>query len=103
METKIVNNQSNTNPKDKNRLPRKPKATNAPPLDKARVLALLQERPNATKRDLAQALGVKGSDRITLKRVLKELEADGAISGNRRRGYQRPNDLPDVTVLEITG
>ncbi len=84
------------------KLTRKAKGTNAPPVDKARVLALLAEQPNATKRDLARALGVKGSDRITLKRVLRELEEEGEISGNRR-GYQRPNEIPEVGVLEITG
>jgi len=31
------------------------------------------------------------------------LADDGEIAGNRRRGYAKPNDLPDVTVLEITG
>ncbi len=67
------------------------------------MLALLNETPNATKRDLSRALGVKGSDRIALKRILKELEEDGAIAGNRRRGYATPGSLPDVAVLEITG
>jgi ribonuclease R len=79
------------------------KTTNAPALDKARVLELLAERPNATKRDLAKVLGLKGSDRIQLKRLLKELEADGAIEGNRRRGYAAPGALPEVAVLEISG
>ncbi len=82
---------------------RKKPAGNAPPIDKARVLELLAESPNATKRDLSRLLGVKGSDRIALKRVLKELAAEGEIAGNRRRGYAKPNDLPDVAVLEITG
>ena len=67
------------------------------------MLALLAEKPNATKRDLSRALGVKGSDRIALKRILKELEEDGAIAGNRRRGYAPPGTLPDVAVLEVTG
>lgn len=90
-------------PKGTHTLPRKPKAKNTLPIDKARVLALLSEQPNATKRDLTRALKIKGSDRIALKRVLKELESDGAISGNRRRGYQRPSDLAEVSVLEIYG
>ncbi|MEI9887989.1 MAG: RNB domain-containing ribonuclease [Rhizomicrobium sp.] len=76
---------------------------NAPPLDKARVLELLADKPNATKRDLSKLLGIKGSDRIALKRILKELEQDGAIAGNRRQGYAAPGALPDVAVLEITG
>jgi len=67
------------------------------------VLELLTERPNATKRDLAKLLGLKGSDRIALKRILKELDADGAIDGGRRRGYIPHGALPEVAVLEITG
>ena len=82
---------------------KKTQSGNAPRLDKARVLALLAERPNATKRDLSKLLGIKGSDRIALKRILKELEEDGAIAGNRRRGYAPPGALPDVAVLEVTG
>ena len=81
---------------------RKKQADNAPPIDKARVLELLAEQPNATKRDLSRLLGVKGSDRIALKRILKELATEGEIAGNRR-GYAKPNALPDVAVLEITG
>jgi len=57
----------------------------------------------ATKRDLAKKLGVKGADRIHLKRTLKELEQEGAITGNRKRGYKKPDALPEVAVLEITG
>ena len=79
------------------------KRQNAPPVDRQRVLDALAANPGATKRDLSRMLGVKGSDRIALKRVLKELEADGLLEGSRRRGYKRPGELPEVTVLEITG
>ena len=54
--------------------------TDTPKLDKARLLALLAEHPGATKRDLAKLTGLKGSDRIVLKRLLRELEAEGAIA-----------------------
>ena len=82
---------------------RKEKGKNAPPIDKARVLEALAAKPGATKRDLTKLLGIKGSDRIALKRILKELEADGLLEGTRKRGYTQPGALPDVTVLEITG
>jgi ribonuclease R len=55
-----------------------------------------------TKRDLARKLGVKGADRITLKRILKELDQEGVVTGNRK-GYVKPGALPEVAVLEITG
>ena len=63
----------------------------------------LAARPGATKRDLSRLLNIKGSDRIALKRILKELEADGLLEGNRKRGYTKPGALPDVAVLEISG
>jgi len=67
------------------------------------VLALLAEQPHATKRDLSRQLGIQGSDRIALKRILKELESEGIIEGNRRKGYATPGTLPEVGVLEIVG
>jgi len=77
--------------------------TNAPKLDKARLLTLLAEHPGATKRDLARLTGLKGSDRILLKRLLRELEAEGAIAGQAKRGLTKAGELPEVAVLEITG
>ncbi|HXC55505.1 MAG TPA: ribonuclease R [Rhizomicrobium sp.] len=82
---------------------KKKRASTMPVIDKAGILEILARQPNATKRDLTKLLGVKGSDRIELKRTLKELAADGAIEGNRRQGYAAPGTLPDVAVLEITG
>ena len=77
--------------------------TNAPKLDKARLLALLAENPGATKRDLAKLAGLKGSDRIYLKKMLKELEREGAIAGRAKRGFTRHGELPEMTVIEVTG
>ncbi|MES2294735.1 MAG: ribonuclease R [Pseudomonadota bacterium] len=79
------------------------RAANAPPLDKARLLVLLAEHPGATKRDLARLTGLKGSDRIVLKRLLRELEAEGATLGNAKRGLTKAGELPEIAVLEITG
>ncbi len=79
------------------------KPQNAPIIDRQRVLDALAAAPGATKRDLAKKLGIKGSDRIVLKRILKELEGEGLLKGSRRRGYERPGTLPEITVLDITG
>jgi ribonuclease R len=73
------------------------------PLDKARVLEALAKNPNQTKRDLAHALGVKGNARIVLKRILKELESEGALARGPRRTFETPGAIPEVAVLEITG
>ncbi|HKD47033.1 MAG TPA: VacB/RNase II family 3'-5' exoribonuclease, partial [Rhizomicrobium sp.] len=77
--------------------------TGTPTLDKARLLALLAEHPGATKRDLVKLVGLKGSDRIVLKRLLRELEAEGAIAGRAKRGLTRTGELPEMAVLEIIG
>jgi ribonuclease R len=84
-------------------LPRRRTDGDAPPLDKARVLEALAKEPKGSKRDLARALHVKGSERVTLKRILKELESEGTIARDARRRYATAGDLPDVGVLEITG
>jgi ribonuclease R len=74
---------------------------NTPALDKARVLELLAS--GANKRDLAKKLSLKGSDRILLKRILKELQAEGAITGSPKRGFVKPGELPEVGIVEVTG
>jgi ribonuclease R len=79
-----------------NRTPR-----NTPALDKARVLELLAS--GANKRDLAKKLSLKGSDRILLKRILKELQAEGSIQGSPKRGFAKPGELPEVGIVEVTG
>lgn len=77
--------------------------TNTRALDKARVLELLATNAGANKRDLAKLLGLKGSDRIVLKRILKELEADGAIAGRQKQGFVKRGELPEVGIIEVTG
>jgi ribonuclease R len=72
-------------------------------LDKARVLEALAKNAQSTKRDIAHTLGVKGNARIHLKKILKELESEGALKRGPNRTFEKPGTLPDITVLEITG
>ncbi len=72
-------------------------------LTKDRVLEALARLPSASKRDIARALGVHGAERIALKRILKELESEGAIARGRKRAYSKPGALPEVLPLEIIG
>jgi len=74
---------------------------NTPALDKARVLELLAN--GANKRDLAKKLGLKGSDRIQLKRILKELQAEGVIEGSPKKGFTKPGELPEAGLIQVTG
>ena len=79
------------------------KSAHSAKLDKARLLALIAEHPGANKRDLARLAGLKGSDRILLKHLLKDLETEGAIAGRPKSGFTRHGELPEMSVLEITG
>ncbi|MGJ8582677.1 MAG: ribonuclease R [Marinosulfonomonas sp.] len=65
------------------------------------ILDWISENPTQTsKRDIARAFGIKGAARIDLKRVLKELEADGHLE-KRKRSYRDPDSLPPVSVLVV--
>jgi ribonuclease R len=68
---------------------------------KAELLNWIAANPgHAAKRDIAKAFGIKGADRIELKRLLRELEGEGAVDRDRRH-YRDPGTLPPVTVLTM--
>tara|TARA_R110000796_G_scaffold63193_4_gene145779 strand:- start:2817 stop:5084 length:2268 start_codon:yes stop_codon:yes gene_type:complete len=70
---------------------------------KPEILDWIANNPTLTaKREIAKAFGIKGAARIDLKRVLKELEAEGHLE-KRKRSYQDPDRLPPVSVLQVTG
>ncbi|WP_425487319.1 ribonuclease R [Methylocystis heyeri] len=54
------------------------------------------------KREIARAFGIKGADKIELKRLLGELAAEGAIEKRGRR-VTRPGVLPAVALVDIIG
>jgi len=73
--------------------------TNIP--SKTEILDWISANPTQTsKRDIGRAFGIKGADRIDLKRVLKELEAEGHLE-KRKKGWRDPDHLPPVAVLTI--
>ncbi len=68
---------------------------------KAEILAWIADNPTqASKREIARAFGLKGAERVELKRVLRELQEEGHVE-KRRRAYRDPETLPPVTVLEV--
>ncbi|MCA0870586.1 ribonuclease R [Seohaeicola saemankumensis] len=68
---------------------------------KQEILDWISANPTqGSKRDIAKAFGIKGADRIDLKRVLKELEAEGHLE-KRKRSYRDPDRLPPVSVLQV--
>jgi ribonuclease R len=68
---------------------------------KQEVLDWITANPQqSSKRDIAKAFGIKGADRIDLKRVLRELESEGHLE-KRKRSYRDPDRLPPVSVLQV--
>jgi ribonuclease R len=71
-------------------------------LTKEDILEFIQSSPNNIgRREIARAFDIKGAARIDLKRILKELEADGLIA-DTRRGI-RKEALPPVGVIIVRG
>ena len=68
---------------------------------KDEILKWISDNPTLTsKRDISKAFGIKGAARIDLKRILKELEAEGHLA-KRKKTYRDPEGLPPVSVLMI--
>lgn len=68
---------------------------------KALILQWIADNPGlSAKRDIAKAFGIKGDARIELKRMLRELEDDGALTRKERR-FREPGALPPVSVLVV--
>ncbi len=55
------------------------------------------------KREIARAFRLNGSDRIALKRLLREMAAEGLLEGARKSGMRVQGDLPNVCVIRVTG
>ena len=84
----------------KQREPREQKQRGSTPT-RADVLAYISEHPEATKRDLARHFDLKGTDKIALKRMLRELMDEGDVKRGRGKKLLRTGDLPEVTVVEV--
>ncbi len=68
---------------------------------KDQIRQWIAENPGLlAKRDIAKAFGIKGDARIDLKRMLKELEAEGDLEV-RARKFRTPGALPPVSVLLV--
>ncbi len=57
-----------------------------------------------TKRDITRQFGIKGDDRVALKKMLRTLKENGTIQSNRKgRRLFSTEALPEQTIVEITG
>ncbi|MFZ1743828.1 MAG: ribonuclease R [Pontixanthobacter sp.] len=52
------------------------------------------------KREIGKAFGLKGQEKIALKKLLKDMAEEGLIDG-KRTAYHRMGGVPKVTVLKI--
>ncbi|MBL4896409.1 MAG: RNB domain-containing ribonuclease, partial [Erythrobacter sp.] len=69
--------------------------------NKEQILEFIQtsDAP-AGKREIAKAFGLKGQEKIALKKRLKDMAEEGLIDG-KRTAYHRMGGVPKVTVLKI--
>ncbi len=52
------------------------------------------------KREIARAFGIRGDDKILLKKILKELELEGAVARSRK-GLHEAGALPQIVLADI--
>ncbi len=70
---------------------------------RAEILEFISQAPGRVgKREIGRAFQIKGSDRIELKRILREMKADGLLGG-KARGKQRGGRMTKVGVAHVTG
>jgi ribonuclease R len=83
-------------------LPKRPKSTSAPALPSREELVSFVANASGKvgKREIAAAFDIKGGDRIWLKQMLKDLEAEGAID-RRRKSVHKAGRLPPVVLADI--
>lgn len=80
------------------------KSRRAPFPTKDQIVAFIRDNPSRVgKREIARAFHVAGADRIPLKAMLKELEAEGVLVREAGRRLAPPGVLPEIAVIEISG
>src|SRR4051812_854456 len=56
----------------------------------------------AGKREIARAFGLKGQDKIDLKRLLNDMADEGLIDHSHGRAFHQAGGVPKVTVLRVS-
>jgi ribonuclease R len=80
-------------------MPKKP--ASLPP--ESELLDFIQNNPGPSgKRDIARAFGITGAAKISLKKLLKDLENSGKLDRKRKK-LSAPGTLPPVTTLDVIG
>jgi len=55
----------------------------------------------AGKREIARAFGIRGNDKIALKKLLNDMGDEGLIETSRGRAFHQVGGIPKVTVLKV--
>jgi len=84
-------------------LTRKPQKIPAFP-SREEILDFIRESPKKVgKREIARAFHLNAEQRVRLRDMLRSLEQDGLLDRGRHRRFAAPGQLPEVTVLVVTG
>lgn len=68
------------------------------------LAAFIADSPTpVTKRDIARAFHITGQDRTALRQMLREIGDGGGISKTPGKAYHSTGDLPERTLIVITG
>ncbi|MCF6196207.1 MAG: ribonuclease R [Emcibacter sp.] len=68
------------------------------------ILAYVKDNPGKlSKRDISKAFHIRGDQRIQLKKLLREMTADGLLDKGHKGRIHTGGDLPPVCVIEVTG
>ncbi len=75
----------------------------APMPDEAQILEFIRgQEGKVGKREIARAFGIRGADRIELKRILRRM-ADKGLIEKRAKRLVRAGEMPPVAVLDVIG
>ena len=79
---------------------RKPRKDGFP--TREQILAFIASSDQAAgKREIGKAFGLKGEEKIALKRLLRDMGDEGLIDAGPGRAFHKMGGVPKVTVLRI--
>lgn len=68
------------------------------------ILTFIREyEGKVTKREIARAFGIKGQEKVQLKKMLRELTEDGLLAKDQQRALRPADRLPSVQIIEFAG
>lgn len=86
------------NKKKRSKPPHRPK----PIPSRKEILEFIESSDQpAGKREIAKGFGLRGSDKIALKALLKDMADEGLIDASPGRAFHKMGGVPKVTVLKI--